>query len=229
MSMSERIELNPRLLAAAKLMGRCQTVYDVGADHGLLPLFLLQRGAAQRAVLSDISAFSLEKARRNAQKYALGHLVTFHIGDGLDELTPQEGDGVSLCGMGGILQSSLLQKAERLPCPIVLQANSERMALRQALIQKGYRIQDEEIVFDAGRYYSVIRAVPGYSPALTYAEALFGPVLIQRCDPVFLDFLRWRKRLIDKVIFGAKGNEKICLQRELSVIEAILCRQEYKK
>ena len=59
----KRIALDPRLSMIAEMVGRCSSYADVGCDHGRLGAFLLQNGWVDRAVLTDISAPSLDKAR----------------------------------------------------------------------------------------------------------------------------------------------------------------------
>ena len=58
------ISLDPRLTALADLCPACRVFADIGTDHGRLGAYLLQVGRCRRALLTDISAPSLEKARK---------------------------------------------------------------------------------------------------------------------------------------------------------------------
>ena len=60
----KRISLDPRLSTIAEMLGHCPVCADIGSDHGRLGAFLLQNHRCQHVCLTDISAPSLEKARK---------------------------------------------------------------------------------------------------------------------------------------------------------------------
>ena len=41
---------------------------DIGTDHGFLPLYLLEKGISPKVIMTDISPYSLDKARKNFEK-----------------------------------------------------------------------------------------------------------------------------------------------------------------
>ena len=53
------MKLDARLQAAADAAGRCALFADIGSDHAKLALYLLETGAAARAVCADIHAAPL--------------------------------------------------------------------------------------------------------------------------------------------------------------------------
>ena len=57
--------LDGRLLAAADFVTAGAYVVDVGTDHGHLPVFLVERGLARRALASDVNPQPLASAQRN--------------------------------------------------------------------------------------------------------------------------------------------------------------------
>ena len=58
---------------------------DIGADHGRLSAVLLLRGA-RRALVADVSAAALEKARGRLCALELDSRVTLAVADGLAAL-----------------------------------------------------------------------------------------------------------------------------------------------
>ena len=64
-------KLDERLQAVADLFTACDTGADIGADHGRLSCYLLHSQKCRRMVVADISADSLQQARRLLKLHAL--------------------------------------------------------------------------------------------------------------------------------------------------------------
>ena len=60
-----------RLKAIADLINQVDLVADVGTDHGLLPIYLIQNQIAKKVYASDIAILPLNKAKENIAKYGL--------------------------------------------------------------------------------------------------------------------------------------------------------------
>ncbi len=185
--------LSNRLIAIASMVPECQAVADIGCDHGKLALWLLKNGRAQYAICSDISAPSLEKARRLAMTMGLQHAVSLRVGSGFDVLKMGEADTAVIAGMGGVLMTSLLEQGkDRLPDTLVLACQRDADVLRGWLVRNGFVINDEEIVLENRHYYPIIRAVRGFSAPLTDAELEFGPVLLAKKPEMLKSFVAQR-------------------------------------
>ena len=63
----EQNKLPPRLEAIAQLVPEGCRLADVGTDHGLLPVRLLENGVIQSAVASDLRPGPLSAAKNNAR------------------------------------------------------------------------------------------------------------------------------------------------------------------
>ena len=66
------------------MIGSYEVLLDVGTDHGLLPIYLLQEGIISNAIAVDICAGPLEQAKRNAQKYNLLNKMDFIVSNGFE-------------------------------------------------------------------------------------------------------------------------------------------------
>ena len=178
MERERRIHLRPRLAAAARLIGQAHTVADIGCDHGRLSVALLQSGAVWRSIASDISAASLEKARALAMYVGLQDRIETRCAGGFQALLEQEADAIAICGMGGTLMLEILSEA-RIPLMGAIKAVFQPMRgieeLRSYLYASGYRVQEDVIVHDAGRFYQVFSVIPGQDalPA-GWPEGFFG-------------------------------------------------------
>ena len=90
--------------------------------------------------------------------------IDCRLGDGLTCIQAGEVDGAVICGMGGPLMVKILQNSYEVWQSLhfaVLQPQSEAGILRRYLYQHGWHIEDERLVIDDGRFYEMMRAVPG--------------------------------------------------------------------
>lgn len=164
MEKQRRIHLRPRLAAAARLVGSADTLADIGCDHGRLGIAVLQSGIAARVIASDISAPSVEKARVLASYVGVKDRMETRCAAGLTALENKEADALAICGMGGALIAQILKEAS---VPLVgakkavLQPMRGIEELRHYLYTAGYRVEEDVIVYDAGRYYQVFSVVLG--------------------------------------------------------------------
>ena len=114
------VHLDGRLRAVADLAGSVQTLYDIGANHGLLSAYMLEAGLCRRACITDISRDALKRARYNLGKAGLLDRAEFVVTDGLKGLSPAVGDAVVISGMGTQVISGILAGADT-DAPFILQ------------------------------------------------------------------------------------------------------------
>ncbi len=190
--MMQPFHLDDRLSRAASLFPACAYGADIGADHGRLSCYLLLRGICRRMCVADISAPSLLKAKDLLSRHGLTDRADFRVGDGLNAL-PEPAEAVAVLGMGGhTLSSILLQGADKLlGAALILSAHTDVHLVRQTLMGLHYRIDREEIAYAAGRYYVVLRAVPG-EESMGERELLLGPRLMENKPEHYREYLKWR-------------------------------------
>ncbi len=219
--MSERfVHVTPRLAAALEMLQGCDTVADVGCDHGRLTAALLQSGACSHVIASDISAPSLDKARKLVEYIGQSKQASFRIGDGLQVLQPHECDAIAILGMGGTLMARILD-ACRLPLmgsgSVVLQPMRAQDDIRQYLYEKRYHITDDRIVFDHGRYYQILKAVPqDCKDRIPSAFPVGFWDIGYRCfadrDPLLVSYCRHLLSIYDRMkreAYGSDGEERL--------------------
>lgn len=192
--------LSERLQAVVRMVPQTQTVADIGCDHGKVAVWLLKNGRAKFVVCGDISAPSLEKARRLAASMGVQTAVSLRVGSGFDVLSRGEADAAVIAGMGGELMTSILEQGkEKLPDTLVLACQRDADVLRGWLSSNGFVIDDEDLVHEKGHYYPVIRAVRGQSRPLTAAETEFGPVLLAKKPRHIKNYVAQRIRQTEKI------------------------------
>lgn len=164
--MKRYVHLTPRLEIVLDMIGKVDSVADIGCDHGRLSAALLQRGCADHVHACDISSDSLQKARDLLEHIGQRDHVSFYCGDGLTVLPARSFDVVLLLGMGGTLMTRILEAVE-LPLQGarfgIFQPMRAQSDIREYLYQHNYHITDDRIVAEQDRLYQVFRAEQGDS------------------------------------------------------------------
>lgn len=205
-----------RLNLAASFVRPGCVVCDVGTDHAYLPIRLLLSGVCPRAVVSDVNAAPLAKAKENAARYGCTSRMSFYLADGLSrmDLAGENVKDILICGMGGELIARILENApytreEGVKC--VLQPMSKAADLREYLARRGYRIEDEKLAGAAGKVYTCIHvSYDGIVRDFTPGEYLLGVAHIQRGsagNPLFADYLIREIRSVEKRQKGLLAGE----------------------
>ena len=205
MMYDKRISLDPRLSTIAEMLGTCTCCADIGSDHGRLGAFLLQNKRCSRVCLTDISAPSLEKARKLIALLGLGGSAGFYVGDGALALE-EKVDAAVIAGMGGETIAEILEGSRgRLDgARLILQPNVAAPQLRSRLNAIGWKITDETLVRDGRRIYLIMEAVQG-EQSLDAREREVGPVLLQRKPALLVDYAAFRIRVAQKALLGARN------------------------
>ena len=103
------ISIDDRLKDIASLIDNCDTIADVGTDHGYLPIYLIQTGVCKKAIASDVAKGPLSKAVENIDKYQLNESIKTILCSGLEKI-PSNVDTIIMAGMGANLIIDLINK-----------------------------------------------------------------------------------------------------------------------
>ena len=190
------VKLSERLRMVADLAGRdIDSLADVGCDHGWLGISLLLEGRAGHVIGMDLREGPLSHARENAALYGLGEeCFETRLSDGLDRLEPGEADVIVMAGIGGVLMCRLITRgleAAKCASKLVLSPQSHIESVRALLAEEGFAITDERMCRESGKYYTAMSvSCRGKTYTLSAEELFFGPVLIEKGDPLFYEYVR---------------------------------------
>ncbi|MEB3100676.1 tRNA (adenine(22)-N(1))-methyltransferase [Ferviditalea candida] len=200
------VKLSKRLEIVAQWIPQGSRLADIGTDHALLPVFLVQTGKISFAVAGDIHEGPLETARQQVAEAGLQDHISIRRGDGLAVVEPEEVDAVSIAGMGGSTMVHILSEGEKQLASVkrlVLQPNVGEFAVRRWLEDHQWFLASEELLQEDGRIYEILvadrrpnaaelnrklyeQASSAYGAVLTKEDLhLLGPYLLQKAGPVF--------------------------------------------
>ena len=186
------MQISRRLQAIAEMVTPGSRLADVGTDHGYVPIYLMQSKRIVFAVASDVRPGPLARAKQNIEEAGLSDYIEVRLSDGLAALKKGEADTILIAGMGGPLMERILQERLETACAaaeLILQPQSEIPAFRRFLAKAGLCVTQEKMICEGGKYYLIMKAVPGRSYSLTASQERFGTILpAERC-PVFLEYL----------------------------------------
>ena len=191
------MNLSKRLTAVASLVTQGNTVADIGTDHGYIPIYLTKNGITDMAFAMDVNEGPLKIAKSHIEEYGLSEYIETRLSDGLHAINPMEAESMICAGMGGRLMIRILtdeiEKARGMK-EIILQPQSELGYVRRSLLELGFQIVDENMVCEEGKYYVIMKVLPGNEAEYTqYAKddisLEFGTVLLQKKHPVLKEYL----------------------------------------
>lgn len=205
------MELGTRLSAVADMILPAEVFADVGCDHGYLSVYLIEQKKCNRMVAMDVRKGPLERAERTIQRYGCTGQIDTRLSDGIRKLKIGEAEGFVCAGMGGRLALQILfQDKEKVAVmkQVVLQPQSELWLVRRMLSVWGMCIEEERMVFEEGKFYTMMRIKPATSfkeaQPITqdcfltgfhqsawrrYAGELYGSALLDSKDYVLKEFM----------------------------------------
>ena len=192
--MSQQIKLSERLQTIYEMVSFNNVVADIGSDHAMLPIALVQSGKVTRAYAVEVNEGPYDMTVKNIAKYNVENYITPMLSDGISELEIDV-NTVTICGMGGNLVVDILDSnKDKLThvSELILQPNNNEETVRIWLVNNGYDIDNEVLVFEDGVYYEVIKGVKReIERRYTKEELYFGPILLANKGEAFIN--KWTK------------------------------------
>ena len=176
---------------------------DVGTDHGYVPICLCRRKIIPSAIAMDINEGPLIRAKSHIEEAGLTGYIQTRLSDGLTALKTGEGDTVLIAGMGGILMEKLLYEGREVLSSVqelILQPQSDIGGIRQWLERNDWQIICEDIVYEDGKYYPMMKAVRGRGQPYTLPEYHYGRADLQQSLPVFEKYVRRQIQVNEEIL-----------------------------
>lgn len=189
------MQLSKRLMKVASFVTEGMVLADIGTDHGYIPIYLVQNKIIPKAIAMDINEGPIKKAGANIKEHNLEDKITTRLSDGLENLCENEADSVLIAGMGGLLTVKILEEGKKIlkgVKELVLSPHSHIEDVRRHILNNGFVITYEDMVYDAGKYYTVIKAqryIKHQSEEYTDAEYAYGKYICFLHNSTFKDYI----------------------------------------
>lgn len=222
------MELSKRLKRIAEHVDKCESVADIGTDHGYIPIYLVKEGICEKAIASDINKGPIEKAKVNVAFEGGSNKIKCLLGPGLNPLKVGEVNGVILAGMGGNLTRDILladmEKVKKYDF-IILQPAQNPEVLREFLYKNDYEIIDEDLIKDEGRFYELFKVKYNEnSEKLVFEDELeyeVSPLLREKNHPLFKEFIEEKINRCETILSFIKEDTEAAKKRKSDLEEKI--------
>ena len=126
--------------------------------------------------------------------------IEIRLSDGVDQLQVGEVDSILIAGMGGDLVINIISNGMevcRNAKELILQPQSELERVRQFLREHKFKIIDEDMIIEEGKYYPMMKVVPvdedhvwGALPEDAIRPCdMYGPILLKNGNPALRKYL----------------------------------------
>lgn len=183
-----KIKARLQLIVQWILAGDYKNIWDVGTDHGAIPIVLSQTLPKSNIIASDISSQVIDKLSKKTQ-----HIdnITCVVANGLASIN-NEVDIVIIAGLGIRKIHQVLMKDDEKIKSYIIQSNRNLKAIRQWIYEQNFFIEKENILLDKRHYYFTILVNKKEGTAIkTGQDIVFGPLLLQQREALFMNF--WQK------------------------------------
>jgi tRNA (adenine22-N1)-methyltransferase len=227
------MELSIRLKAIASMIEECTSVVDVGTDHGYVPIYLVKNEIIKSAIASDINKGPVEKAKKNVLSNNLHHQINCRLGSGLSTVVKGEVQVAIIAGMGGNLIRDILEAdldvVKQLEY-MILQPVQNAEVLREYLYNTGYDILDEEICYEDGKFYEIIKVK--YNTNSIIVDNIYyeiSKVLLDKKTPVMKQFIEFKLEKYTKIYHSLNANTIASKNRKEQLYHVITALKEFSK
>ncbi len=216
--------LSKRMEAVASMVTKGNILADIGTDHGYVPIALVKEKRIPSAIAMDLRPGPLERANKHIAQFGLTEYIQTRLSDGVAALEPGEAQTILVAGMGGELVIHILTAGSRV-CraakELILQPQSDLYKVRRFLRENDYSIVAEDMVFEDGKYYPMMKVIPRKADITDdqFQEIYdqYGPILIRTGNQVlcrFLDKQHMQLQTILKELTKQADSDGIVSRRE---------------
>jgi len=230
----KEVEISARMQALTALVTPGLRVCDVGCDHGFVSIYLVQKGIAPKVLAMDVRQGPLSQAQAHVAEWGLTDKIETRLSDGLLKMNQEEADCIICAGMGGPLMIKILQESREKVLSLkelILQPQSEISRFREYLRTNGFHIIKEDMVFEDGKYYPMMKVIPretedqvDYNKEVpNTAEQqvfdLFGQCLLEHRHPVLKQYLEHSRNVTEVLIKKLKEQKSERARERLPQLE----------
>lgn len=194
------VQLDERLSAIAELVldvikeKNTPCAADIGCDHGQLSAYLLMRCPKLFMIASDVSAPSLEKAKKLLAMQGLSARAHVTVADGLTGID-RPVDAIVIAGMGAETILKIVSEGrEKIGgAALIVQSNVDLPFLRGELARMGFVIGKEVFSRAGGRRYVTMLVCAGEAKEMDERCTLLGTAAAGVQDEAQRDYFAWQR------------------------------------
>ena len=156
------MKLSKRLKAIYDLVNSPCILADIGCDHALLPIALVEGKKCEKVYACDVNEGPLSRGREAIARYGYDSQIKTVLTNGLHDV-PKDITTITIAGMGWETITAILSNDldKAYACKqLILQSNNHIDDLRRWLSEHDFIIDAEDLVFEQ-HYYHILSVHPG--------------------------------------------------------------------
>ena len=232
------MQLSERLNTILSLVSQSKCVADVGCDHGFVSIELINRKIAENVIAMDIRQGPLMRAQEHIMQTRLSDKIQTRLSDGVAALKPGEADSLIIAGMGGNLVIHILENGKETVKDMkqcILQPQSEIQKVRKYLRENDFKIIEEKMVFEDGKYYPMMKVRPPVAETAgkdtevkcwDTVQLKYGKLLLEKQHPVLREYLEREIRIYQSILEGLKAKDSDRIRQRKEELEQELVEAE---
>jgi tRNA (adenine22-N1)-methyltransferase len=207
-----------RIKAITKLIKKNSIVVDIGSDHAILAISLLNKHIAKHVYNIEINTAPLQNTINNLTHAGLLQNTTNILADGLQ--TKEIKHSIDYCvisGMGGQNIIDILKRANKKIkiSNYILVPNNNAPLLRKYLKSAKQHIAYETVIYQNKYFYNLMMINNAGLKIANAEDIYFGPYLLKHQSTAFKRMIQNRKKYI---INNKLDKLNIKLRNELKII-----------
>ncbi len=214
-------KISKRLKAIAEFVNKKDTLVDVGCDHGLLGIYLVEKNKVKKVIASDINQNALNSAIRNIKKRNMN--IETVLSDGVKDINLKGINTLVISGMGTSTILHILENSEKIKNiqKLIIQSNNDHELLRSKMNEKGYFLEDESYTYDKNKWYVTCKFVKS-NEKNTDIQIKYG--FLSNSD--YNNYmLQYEKSILKKIPFTAIRVKLMALKKLNQLKKAILSQK----
>jgi tRNA (adenine22-N1)-methyltransferase len=222
--LSRRLEKLASYVEATDILG------DIGTDHGYIPIYLIENNVTNQIIASDLNQGPLDNAKEELSQRGLMQSVDLRLGGGLEPYTPGEINTALIAGMGGTLIKNILEDGqEHLPYlkKLILQPMHGVVELRRFLLNNGYRIVDEDLIYENNIYYEIIVAKHGEAQDYDHMNLEFGFHMLEKDPELSKTYVGLKLEKLEAIVDNITKHGSSASQEKIKELRESI--EEYKE
>lgn len=198
---------NIRLEKIADMVQEGMIVADIGTDHALLPILLIESGKTSKVYACDITKGPLSSAIENIKKYNLSTKIIPILSDGFENV-PDDTQVAVIAGMGYLTAAGILERSMNKISSykqIITEINRDPHEMRKWISDHHFTILDEAYVNDRAHDYVIISFCTSQHDCYSEEEIMLGPDLMHTGDSSYIQYCSNMFQKLDEIIKKSNG------------------------
>lgn len=153
-------KLSERLKTIVDLCDLCDTIVDIGTDHGFVPIALANKKMARHIIATDIKKSPIDTCKKNAKLYLEDKDFDFQtlVSDGLKDIDKDKPISIIISGMGFDAIKSILENIEEYNYNyMILSPHTKQNEFMKFLTEKNLVIDTIKTVYEDDIAYFIYK------------------------------------------------------------------------